>query len=216
MSLVASDRLIATLDGSGLYSQERNWWLWDQVPAQLRLVEFSHRTLPDHPAFRWKLKARGSWRGFDLYTLPEPMQREFAYCFWQIIESGLTINMNYSQLVWWLIILGEDYRVAKRPPMRSLIDMSLARWERELAKTRTRRTGQLHRSWTSNGPATLRRCYRHLVLAYDQREWWQHDVWSPKFDARIPIRAHEPNRAMSGYDFLALEQPWLREAAKCT
>ena len=42
------------------------------------------------------------------------MQREFAYCFWQVIESGLTINTNYSQLAWWLIILAEDYRVAKR------------------------------------------------------------------------------------------------------
>ena len=214
MSLVASDKLIATIDGSGLYSEERNLWLWEQVPEELRLTEFSYRTLPDHPAFRWKLIERGSWRGFDLYSLPVPMQRELAYCFWQIIESGLTINMNYSQLVWWLIILDDDYRGAKRPRLRSFMDLPLARWERELAKARTRRTGKLHRMWTSNGPATLRRCYRHLVLAYDPREWWQHDVWSPKFDARIPIRAHEPNRAMSGYDFLALEQPWLREGAK--
>ena len=214
MSLVASDKLIATIDGSGLYSEERNLWLWEQVPEELRLTEFSYRTLPDHPAFRWKLIERGSWRGFDLYSLPVAMQRELAYCFWQIIESGLTINMNYSQLVWWLIILDEDYRAAKRPRLRSFMDLPLARWERELAKARTRRTGKLHRMWTSNGPATLRRIYRHLVLAYDPREWWQHDVWSPKFDARIPIRAHEPNRAMSGYDFLALEQPWLREGAK--
>jgi integrase len=214
MSLVASDKLIATIDGSGLYNEERNQWLWEQVPEELRLTEFSYRTLPDHPAFRWKLIERGSWRGFDLYSLPVAMARELAYCFWQIIESGLTINMNYSQLVWWLIILDDDYRGAKRPRLRSFMDLPLARWERELAKARTRRTGKLHRMWTSNGPATLRRCYRHLVLAYDPREWWQHDVWSPKFDARIPIRAHEPNRAMSGYDFLALEQPWLREAAK--
>ena len=40
----------------------------------------------------------------------------------------------------------------------------------------------------STGTPTLRRCYRHLVIAYDPREWWQHDIWSPKFDARIPIR----------------------------
>jgi integrase len=46
------------------------------------------------------------------------------------------------------------------------------------------------------------------------REWWQHDIWSPKFDARIPMRVHEPNRANAGYDFLAIEQTWLREAAK--
>jgi integrase len=209
---VASDRLAAALDATGLYSEERNLRLFEQVPEELRLVEFSHRTLPDHPAFRWKLTGVGSWRGFDLYTLPAPMQREFAYCFWQIIESGLTINANYSQLAWWLLILGQDYRAAKRPAMRSLVDRSCAEWERELVKTRTRRTGKL--GWTVNGHATIRRCYRHLVIAYDPREWWQHDIWSPKFDARIPIREHEPNRARSGYEFLAIEQPWLREAAK--
>jgi integrase len=209
---VANDRLAAALDATGLYTEQRNLWLWEQVPDGLRLVEFSPRTLPAHPAFRWKLTGVGSWRGFDLYTLPEPMQREFAYCFWQIIESGLTINANYSQLTWWLIILAGDDRVAKRPPMRSLVDRSCAEWERELVKARTRRTGKL--GWTINGHATLRRCYRHLVVAYDPREWWQHDIWSPKFDARIPIRVHEPNRANAGYDFLAIEQPWLREAAK--
>ena len=111
--LVANDRVAAALDASGLYSEERNLWLCEQVPEELRLVEFSHRTLPDHPAFRWKLTGVGSWRGFDLYSLPEPMQREFAYCFWQIIESGLTINPNYSQLVWWLIILGQDDHAAE-------------------------------------------------------------------------------------------------------
>jgi integrase len=214
MSLVASDRLIATLDGSGLYTEERNLWLWEQVPEELRLVEFSPRTLPDHPAFRWKLKTRGSWRGFDLYTLPEPMRRELAYCFWQIIESGLTITNYYGQLVWWLIMLDEDYRAGGRRRLRSFMDLPLARWERELAKARTRRTGKLHHEWVANGPATLRRCYRHLVVVYDPRDWWQHDVWSPKFDARIPTRTHEPNRARSGYDFLAIDQPWLRQGAK--
>jgi hypothetical protein len=154
--LVANDRVAAALDASGLYTEERNRWLWEQIPAELRLVEFSPRTLPDHPAFRWKLTGVGSWRGFDLYTLPEPMQREFAYCFWQIIESGLTINPNYSQLAWWLIILGQDYHAAKRPPMRSLVDRSCAKWERELVKTRTKRTGKL--GWTVNGHATVRRC----------------------------------------------------------
>lgn len=209
---VANPRLAAALDASGLYTQERNRWLWEQVPEELQLVEFSPRTLPDHPAFRWKLTGVGSWRGFDLFSLPEPMQREFAYCFWQIIESGLTINPNYSQLAWWLIILGQDYHAANRPPMRSLVDRSCADWERELVKTRTKRTGKL--GWTVNGHATIRRCYRHLVIAYDPREWWKHDIWSPKFDARIPIRTHEPGRARAGYDFLAIEQPWLREAAK--
>lgn len=58
MALIASDRLAAALDGSGLYSEERNWWLWEQIPTELRLVEFSYRTLPGHPAF--SVEAGGS------------------------------------------------------------------------------------------------------------------------------------------------------------
>ena len=37
-------------------------------------------------------------------------------------------------------------------------------------------------------------------------------IWSPQFDARIPLREHEPDGASAGYDFTAIEQPWLREA----
>ena len=36
------------------------------------------------------------------------MQRDFAYCLWQVIDSGLTINAPYAQLVKWLIRLAED------------------------------------------------------------------------------------------------------------
>jgi hypothetical protein len=66
----------------------------------------------------------------------------------------------------------------------------------------------------SFGPGILRRSYRHLLIAYDPREWWQHDGWSPRFDARIPLRDHEPAVARAGYDFTVIEQPWLREALK--
>lgn len=70
MSLVASDKLIAALDGKGLYSEERSLWLWEQVPEELRLVEFSHRTLPDHPAFGWKLQGRRVGAGLTSTACP--------------------------------------------------------------------------------------------------------------------------------------------------
>ena len=60
MSRVASAALVRSLDGSGLYTEERNLAIWEQVPAQLRLTEFSPRTLPDHPAFHWRLGCRPS------------------------------------------------------------------------------------------------------------------------------------------------------------
>ena len=41
MSHVASAALVEALDGSGLYTEERNLALREQVPAELRLTEFS-------------------------------------------------------------------------------------------------------------------------------------------------------------------------------
>ena len=209
---VASAALVQALDGSGLYTAERNLAIFEQVPPELRLTEFSSRTLPDHPAFHWRLEGRATWRGFDLGPLPEPMQRDFAYCLWRVIDSGLQITAPYGHLIKWFIRLVEETRGAGRPPLRSLIDSSVSDWERELVRERARRTGTL--GWTKSGPGIFRRCYRHLLIAYDPREWWQHDAWSPRFDARIPLREHEPAVARAGYDFTVIEQRWLREALK--
>ena len=128
------------------------------------------------------------------------------------IDSGLQITAPYGQLIKWFIRLAEETRGAGRPPLRSLIDSSVSDWERELVRERARRTGKL--GWTKSGPGIFRRCYRHLLIAYDPREWWQHDAWSPRFDARIPLREHEPAVARAGYDFMVIEQRWLREALK--
>jgi integrase len=209
---VASAALREALDGSGLYTPERNLAIFEQVPPELRITEFSSRTLPDHPAFHWRLEGRATWRGFDLGPLPEPMQRDFAYCLWRVIDSGLQITAPYGHLIKWFIRLVEETRGAGRPPLRSLIDSSVSDWERELVRERARRTGTL--GWTKSGPGIFRRCYRHLLIAYDPREWWQHDAWSPRFDARIPLREHEPAVARTGYDFTVIEQRWLREALK--
>ncbi|MFZ0974086.1 MAG: tyrosine-type recombinase/integrase [Solirubrobacteraceae bacterium] len=209
---VASAALVQALDGSGLYTPEHNLAIFEQVPPELRLTEFSSRTLPDHPAFHWRLEGRATWRGFDLGLLPEPMQRDFAYCLWRVIDSGLQITAPYGHLIKWFIRLVDETCGAGRPPLRSLIDSSVSDWERELVRERARRTGTL--GWTKSGPGIFRRCYRHLIIAYDPREWWQHDAWSPRFDARIPLREHEPAVARAGYDFTVVGQRWLREALK--
>ena len=125
MSHVASAALVEALDGSGLYTEERNLGLWQQVPAELRLTEFSPRTLPDHPAFRWRLGCRPEWRGFDLQPLPEPMQRDLAYCVWRVIDSGLTITAPYARLVNWLIRLVEEQR-SRRARAGAFADRPLA------------------------------------------------------------------------------------------
>jgi hypothetical protein len=132
---------------------------WQQVPAELRLTEFSPRTLPDHPAFRWRLGCRPEWWGFDLGPLPEPIQRDFAYCLWRVIDSGLTITAPYALLVNWLIRLTEDLRLVEHSRLRSLIDRPVSDWEHELTRERAQRNGKL--GWPKFGPGIFRRCYRH-------------------------------------------------------
>lgn len=83
------------------------------------------------------------------------MQRDFAYCLWRVIDSGLTINEPYALLVNWFIRLaGEQGRGGR--PLRSLIDRSLGDWEHELIRERARRTGEL--GWPKSGPGRFRRC----------------------------------------------------------
>ncbi|MDQ3722082.1 MAG: tyrosine-type recombinase/integrase [Actinomycetota bacterium] len=212
MSQIVSDSMIAALDASGAFSEQRNADLWQQIPDQLRLNEFTARTLPDHSAFHWRLDGRPPWRGFNTIALPDTLQRELAYAIWRIVEQGLLIDLRYRHLVGWLVILNDERRATGRLQLRSLMDMSLASWQREFAKARARRTGQL--GWIKTGAVTPRGCYRHLAIAYDTGEWWRQDVWSPRYDPRIPLREHEPTRANAGYDFLAVQQPWLRDGVK--
>ena len=209
--LIASPAQLDELDGRGLYDADRNLELWEQVPAELRLAHYTPQSLPAHPAFQWRSE-HPQWLEVDLRPLPEPMARELAYTFWRLVEQGLQINANYRQLVWRLGQMLDDRRTAGRPAVRSLMELSLREWKREWRLSRARRKGRL--ALAVNQWAAMRRCYQHLALAYDPREWWEHDLWSPKLDRRIPLRDHEPVRMNAGYDFLAIAQPWLREALK--
>ena len=209
--LIASDAQLDELDGRGHFAAARNLELWAQVPAELRRAHFTAENLPSHPAFRWRTQ-HPKWLELDLRPLPEAMQRELAYAFWRLIEQGLGLNGNYRQLVWRLGQMLDDRRAAGRWRPESLIDLSLREWEREWRLSRARRKGRL--ALAANQWAAMRRCYQHVAIAYDPREWWQHDLWNPKLDRRIPLREHEPTRMNAGYDFLAITQPWLRDAVK--
>ena len=87
------------------------------------------------------------------------------------------------------------------------MDRSLEQWEQAMAKATLRRGLQL--SGMKPARNTIRSCYRLLALAYDPRDWWEHEVWDLRLDARIPSRAHEPT-AKNMINFLAIKQDWLR------
>ena len=197
-----SPALALRLEG-GLFRPETCDVLWSQVPERLRLVRFDRETTGGHPAFSW----HQGFRRLDLGRLPEPMQRELAWCLWRAIEQGAPIHHAYGNLARRLAYALEDESAVGERASTSLMDRSLEGWERELRK------GALRRGLRPGGlrPANwaLRSCYRLLHLAYDPREWWEHEVWDRRLDPRVPLREHEPS-AKPSINFLALEQEWLR------
>jgi integrase len=107
-------------------------------------------------------------------------------------------------------VLG-DRRAAGRADVRSLMELDLETWARELAKAALRRG----RPRSSLKPPLwgLRTCHRLLLIAYDPREWWEHTVWDPRVDPRIPIRSLEPpGRPTANFGLVSV--PWLRLAAQ--
>jgi hypothetical protein len=196
-----SAQLAARLCGD--YREEICQQLWGQIPEPLRLERFDAASTGGHPGFSF----RRTFQHLDLRPLPEPMRREVAWCLWRVIDQGGQIHGAYVPLVHRLSNIDADDRATNRPPTESLMDRPLEEWERSMAKATLRRglalSGMKPARWA------LRACYRLLHLAYDPREWWEHEVWDLRLDARIPVRAHEPT-AKNMINFLAIEQDWLR------
>jgi len=87
-------------------------------------------------------------------------------------------------------------------------------WERALAAAFARRNGCLPGKGRSLiTTAMLRRCHQMLWTNYDQRPWWQREVWDPALDPCIPRRTHEPQGDISLY-FHQLQPLWLRHGVQ--
>ncbi len=193
-------------DGRAPYRGEVNDELWTAIPPELRHLRFERATV-SHPAFSW---GRGLGT-IDLMQLPGPLGRELAWCIWRAVEEGGAIHGAYRALPNRLAAVLEDRRATHGGEIRSLMELGLADWERELAKATLRRG----RSLTGLKPVYwgLRTCYRLLHIAYDTRDWWEREVWDMRIDRRIPVRSHEPPRKPS-INFGLLSQPWLRRGAQ--
>jgi hypothetical protein len=135
------------------------------------------------------------------------MDREMAWCCWRIIELGGRVQVAALQsLVRWLADTAED-----NPAFRSsLMEQTPREWEWAVAATYARRNGKLPgKNWLLNTTTLLRRCYRLLWTAYDQRPWWRREEWSLALDPRIPRRPHEPCHGQNLH-FHTLEPTWLQ------
>lgn len=198
-------------DTSGQFQAETLDAMWSAIPARFRTVELaSVGLLPEDGAAFTMSKPQKTFR-LRFSQLPEPIDRELAWCCWRIVELGGRVPVGaLGSLILWLAATIEDH-----PELRgSLMKGTPREWERTLAATWARRNGRLPgKNWLLNTTALLRRCYQMLWTAYDQRPWWQREVWDPELDPQIPRREHEPMGDHSIY-FQQLRPLWLRHAAQ--
>ena len=205
---MGSKQLVETIrDGAGHYAPDVLDALWTGLPESFRTVELDACDLSAAEFAAFSLHRGG--RGFRIRfaNLPEPMDRELAWCGWRIVELGGLVPVAALQsLISWLAAATEDQAALRG----SLMGHPPREWERVLAATYARRSGRLPgKNWVLNTNTLLRRCYRMLWTAYDQRPWWQHEEWNLAWDPRIPRRRHEPSGTLSLH-FHTLQPAWLR------
>ncbi|GAA3422477.1 tyrosine-type recombinase/integrase [Streptosporangium vulgare] len=209
--LMGSKLLLENLrDTSGSFQGRVLDALWLAVPARFRTVELASGDLRPEDASAFSISHQ---RGFRLRfgQLPEPMDRELAWCCWRMVELGGRVPVGaLSSLVRWLAATVEEH-----PQLReSLMAGTPREWERALAVTWARANGRVPgQHWLLSRTTLMRRCYQMLWTAYDQRPWWRREVWDPELDPQIPRREHEPHGDHSVY-FQQLHPLWLRHATQ--
>jgi hypothetical protein len=204
---IASPGLLECLDAAAGGSRPQVLaGLWEAMPADMRLDRFTLTTVPGRyrDAF-----FRGRPREMDLSGLPGPMRQELAWCLFRIAEQGSIAGSSDMRM----LLRRLQEAITDLAP-GSLLDLPPREWQRQLARAVQRRTGALPSvtaaTWTRRA---LLRCYQLLWAQYDTRPWWQHEVWDPVSDPRIPRRPHEP-LGTHAVHFYRLGTRWLRRAAQ--
>jgi integrase len=213
MSSKAPDALLDCLSvAAGGYQPEVLDRLWQAVPAEWQLERFAADTLAEQQrgSFVRRLERMPA---LQLSGLPEPMRRELAWCVFRMAGQGGVICTNGMSML--VLRLGEvvtDMGPGRAPC--SVAEWPVRQWQQQIALAVRRRTGALPAPRTI---ATVRQhlasCQRLLFAAYDCRPWWQHEVWDPVADPRIPQRAHEPLGRSAVY-FHHISIGWLRRAVQ--
>lgn len=181
--------------------------LWDSVPRELRLSRWVEETLPDQ--YRGAItEGDGGRNAIDLSAVPEPMRRELTWCLFRIVDLGGKIPMSpAAQLTRRLSEVVADLG-AQAPS--SLMDLPARAWCEQIPLAYYRRMGRLPGTGSiERMRELLLRCLRLLGIAYDQRPWWQRELWDPTEDPRIPMRPHEPLGRQAAR-FSRIHTPWLR------
>ncbi|MGH3406038.1 MAG: hypothetical protein ACRDRJ_26595 [Streptosporangiaceae bacterium] len=181
--------------------------LWAAIPAGMQLSRFCAPDVPDQ--YRDAFVDSTAWRaGISFSGLPAPMRRELAWCVFRVIELGGKIPTPVLGML--ARRLGEVTADLDGQAPASLTGLSADAWLREISLAVHRRTGQLPAAWCIRHMRCMLRRFLHLLAAAaDERPWWQHELWTPAENPRIPVRRHEP-RLKDTLNFGRITLAWLR------
>jgi integrase len=177
---------------------------------------FADITVVDQTHPLWAaLSTMGSRRSMRLDCLPEPMRVELVWWAWRCTLNGSSVN---GAVVWWLQrhwpqVAAACSRDGQAPPV-SFLERPHAVWVAACRKVRLAEGAPLARQNTDAcTSALLARICHSLNVTCLPLEWWEHDLWAPGLDPRVPIRRVEPT-GHTTISFAAIDQPWLRSAAR--
>jgi integrase len=152
-----------------------------------------------------------------LHGFPSPMRLEVVWWLHQCTLNGSTVN-EHAFRRWRQNIdrIRAAATAASEPLPVSLLERPFAVW---MAAHDTLRRDEpplsIHRikQVDSFVHALVGRMCHALNVRCLPLEWWEHDLWVPGLDRRIPLRRVEPtqNRTMN---FARIPQRWLRDAAR--
>jgi integrase len=203
-----ADLALGRYDGAGLFSPDAKERLWLAVPEGLRPARLTARTIPGEFVGAFSRSDRDDSIAVDFRGLPEPLARELSFALWRIIETGGKVVHEQFR------VLANGVRDVLADPRRagrlSLMDASCATWQRELFAAAAERLGRMPSKYRRQALGhALRRAYRFVWFAYDERPWWRRELWSLDLDPRIPRREREPSGRKCLY-FDRYRQGWLR------
>lgn len=178
------------------------------VSSSVLVLDDDHplRAAFDHPAPPTKI---------HLVNLPGPIRVEILWWATRALSVGTAISgaaVNWLDTHWTKValLLSDGHR----PPPQSMLERTHDEWTAAVRHVRVRAGAPLGKnSVDARLNALIGRLCQALQIACLPQDWWEHDLWVPGLDRRIPIRPVEPswNRTCS---WARIRQPWLRSAAK--
>jgi len=178
------------------------------IPLPSEVIDDSHplRRVFDYPAPPARIHLR---------NVPEPLRVEILWWAVRSLSVGTVVSgsaVNWLDTNWPSV--AQELTDGGRPPPRSVLERTHEEWGAAVRRVRVKAGAPLKKqSLDAYLNSLLGRLSQALQIVCLPWEWWEHDLWIPGLDRRIPIRAVEPT-AHKTCSWAKIPQPWLRSAAK--